>query len=397
MIDRFLGLRHDAVVGRHDQHHDVGDLRAAGAHHRERGVAGRVEEHDALAGVFAGAHQIGADVLRDAAGFALGDARLADRVEQRRLAVIDVAHDRDDRPARDQVLRIGDLVALGGDFLFEAARFDLGAEARRRATSAVSRSIAELMVIIMRRSSSALSASLTRTSRRSARSFTVMPSEKVMVRVIGGGAAGARRLLRTLQRIALLRRLQAGRAMLLLRAEARPHRRLARTLRHAAWPDAPAATAADADRRASPRCCSAADAADPNGRCPCGRARLPVAACGGRGAAAARRAAAAARPAASAAAAARSAAPCRVLRRAGECSAARSGRRLFARGFGGLGAGRGGSRRFRAVRPRPARAPRRPAHGACFDLAGASTGGARRLDRRRRPPRRASARRASPS
>ena len=47
------------------------------------------------------------------------------------------------------------------------------------------------MVIIIRRSSSAFNASLTRISRRSARSFTVMPSEKVMVRVIGGGAAGA--------------------------------------------------------------------------------------------------------------------------------------------------------------------------------------------------------------
>ncbi len=47
------------------------------------------------------------------------------------------------------------------------------------------------MVIINRRSSSDFSASLTRISRRSARSFTVMPSEKVMVRVIGGGAAGA--------------------------------------------------------------------------------------------------------------------------------------------------------------------------------------------------------------
>ena len=41
------------------------------------------------------------------------------------------------------------------------------------------------------------------------------------------------RLLRTLQRFALLRRLQARRAMLLLRTESRPHRRLAGTLRHA--------------------------------------------------------------------------------------------------------------------------------------------------------------------
>ena len=77
-------------------------LRAARAHHRERFVAGRVEEHDVA---IVDRDVIGADVLRDAAGLALGDARLADGVEQRRLAVVDVAHDRDDRRARDDVLR----------------------------------------------------------------------------------------------------------------------------------------------------------------------------------------------------------------------------------------------------------------------------------------------------
>ena len=40
------------------------------------------------------------DVLRDATGLAGRDARLADRVEQRRLAVVDVTHDGDDRRAR---------------------------------------------------------------------------------------------------------------------------------------------------------------------------------------------------------------------------------------------------------------------------------------------------------
>ncbi len=45
-------------------------------------------------------HLIGADVLGDAAGFARDDVGMADRVEQRRLAVIDMAHDRDDRRAR---------------------------------------------------------------------------------------------------------------------------------------------------------------------------------------------------------------------------------------------------------------------------------------------------------
>ncbi len=47
------------------------------------------------------------------------------------------------------------------------------------------------MVIIMRFINSLASTSLTRTSSLSARSFTVMPSASVMVRVTGGGAAGA--------------------------------------------------------------------------------------------------------------------------------------------------------------------------------------------------------------
>ena len=45
-----------------------------------------------------------ADVLRDPAGLRLDDRRLADRVEQRRLAVVDVAHDRDHRRARREIL-----------------------------------------------------------------------------------------------------------------------------------------------------------------------------------------------------------------------------------------------------------------------------------------------------
>ena len=52
-------------------------------------------------------------------------------------------------------------------------------------------SIVLLMVIIMRFINSLARTSLTRTSSLSARSFTVMPSASVIVRVIGGGAAGA--------------------------------------------------------------------------------------------------------------------------------------------------------------------------------------------------------------
>ena len=77
-------------------------------------------------------HRVRADVLRDAAGFALGDARLADRVEQRGLAVIDVAHDRDDRRARDEIF--GRIDVLGLDLqqlLFEGLHLDVGAELAR--------------------------------------------------------------------------------------------------------------------------------------------------------------------------------------------------------------------------------------------------------------------------
>ena len=102
VVDGLDRLRHDAVVGGHHQHHDVGHLGAARAHQGEGLVAGRVEEDDA-----ARAHVdvVGADVLGDAAGLAGRDRRLADRVEQRRLAVVDVAHDRDHGRARDQVSR----------------------------------------------------------------------------------------------------------------------------------------------------------------------------------------------------------------------------------------------------------------------------------------------------
>ena len=99
MLDGFLGLRHDAVVGRHHQDHDVGRLRAAGTHGGERLVARRVEERDHAARRF---HVVGTDVLGDAAGFARGHLGAADVVEQRGLAVIDVAHDRDDRCARQR-------------------------------------------------------------------------------------------------------------------------------------------------------------------------------------------------------------------------------------------------------------------------------------------------------
>ena len=97
VADRLDRLRHHTVVGRDHEDRDVGDLRAARPHGGERLVARRVDERDAT---IAAIDLVRADALRDAAGLARDDVRVADRVEQRRLAVVDVTHDGDDRRAR---------------------------------------------------------------------------------------------------------------------------------------------------------------------------------------------------------------------------------------------------------------------------------------------------------
>ena len=100
VVDRLHRLRHHAVVGGHHQDDDVGGLGAARPHGRERLVARRVQERDLAV---AGHHLVGADVLRDAAELLLGHLRPADGVEQRGLAVVDVAHDGDDRRPQHQL------------------------------------------------------------------------------------------------------------------------------------------------------------------------------------------------------------------------------------------------------------------------------------------------------
>src|SRR6266545_3751459 len=109
VVDRLDGLRHDAVVGRDHQDHDVGHPGASGAHPGE-GLVARCVEEDDLAAV--DVDVIGADVLRDAAELRLRDLRGADGVEERRLAVVDVAHDGDHRGAGGP--RLGDVGALAG-------------------------------------------------------------------------------------------------------------------------------------------------------------------------------------------------------------------------------------------------------------------------------------------
>ena len=125
VADGLDSLRHHLVVGRDDEDDEVRHLGATGAHGRKRLVTRRVQERDrAVAG---NVHLVGADVLRDAAGLAGHDVLLADVVEQRRLAVVDVAHDGDHRGAPFELLGrvLGD---LDGDFVEVGDELDVAAE-----------------------------------------------------------------------------------------------------------------------------------------------------------------------------------------------------------------------------------------------------------------------------
>ena len=101
VVDSLNGLRHDTVVGGNDEHDNVGDLGTAGTHCRERFVARGVDEGDLLAVDFDDGCT---DMLGDAARLARDNAGMANRVEQRGLAVVDVAHDRDYRRTRFEVV-----------------------------------------------------------------------------------------------------------------------------------------------------------------------------------------------------------------------------------------------------------------------------------------------------
>ncbi len=101
MADRLDGLGHHAVIGGHHKHHHVGHGRTARTHGREGLVARRVDEGHARA--VRHRDLVGADMLRDAARFMRDHVGLAQRIEQRGLAVVDMAHDGHDRRARLQV------------------------------------------------------------------------------------------------------------------------------------------------------------------------------------------------------------------------------------------------------------------------------------------------------
>jgi hypothetical protein len=84
------------VVSRDYEHDDIGHIGAARAHRGERGMTRRIKESDVRAFVF---DRIGTDMLRDPTGFARCNPRLANRIHERRLPMVDVPHECDDRSA----------------------------------------------------------------------------------------------------------------------------------------------------------------------------------------------------------------------------------------------------------------------------------------------------------
>jgi hypothetical protein len=110
VIDGFERLRHHAIVGCHNDHNDVCHLGAARAHARKRFVAWRVQEDNLTPrcrrAFLRELHLVCADVLRNAARLAGGDIGLANRVEQRRLAVVHMTHHRHHGRARHLQLSV---------------------------------------------------------------------------------------------------------------------------------------------------------------------------------------------------------------------------------------------------------------------------------------------------
>ena len=114
MVDSFLRLRHHVVVSGDDDDSDVGDLRTTSTHSGEGFVTWRIEEGDALTTLEADA--VSTDMLGDTPCFASDDVGIAQAVEERRLTVVDVTHDGDDRRTADEVSFVIDLFFLRDGF-----------------------------------------------------------------------------------------------------------------------------------------------------------------------------------------------------------------------------------------------------------------------------------------
>ena len=98
MVDRLDRLRHDRVIGSNNENDDVGDVGTARTHLGEGLVARRINKGDGVTGLRA--DLVRADMLCNATGFAGSHIGTADCIEKACLAVVDMAHDGNDRGPR---------------------------------------------------------------------------------------------------------------------------------------------------------------------------------------------------------------------------------------------------------------------------------------------------------
>ena len=97
MVNRLNGLRHDAIIGSHDQNNNIGHFGAARAHGGKGGMTRRVNESHRRAIRRCGL--ISTNMLGDATGLAIGHFGLTQRIKQRGFAVVNMTHHRDNRRA----------------------------------------------------------------------------------------------------------------------------------------------------------------------------------------------------------------------------------------------------------------------------------------------------------
>ncbi len=103
MIDRLHGLRHDAIIRRHDKDCDICRVCTAHTHRRERLMSRRVKESNFLSIDIDG---IRTNMLCDTSRFLVCHVGLSDRIQERGLAVVYMPHNTDDRRSRHHILLI---------------------------------------------------------------------------------------------------------------------------------------------------------------------------------------------------------------------------------------------------------------------------------------------------
>ena len=104
MVNGFLGLRHDTVIGSDDDDRDIGNTGTAGPHGGKRFVTRCIQKCDPPP---VDGNLVRTDMLGNTAGFAAGYLGGPDGVKQGCLAVVNVTHDGNDRrPLLQQFFRI---------------------------------------------------------------------------------------------------------------------------------------------------------------------------------------------------------------------------------------------------------------------------------------------------